>query len=110
MAATAKNAPRKTGPKREASRCRWYQGSYGSPKTADCANSKAPKRQLCPEHELQWKVIARKRAASRKTSTAEAAKVAALPKDRKSAPHPARVAHPRVAAMVAVEPEVNRVD
>ena len=95
--------------KRDAARCRWYHESYGSPKTADCPNSKAPKKELCAEHEAAWRVIAKKRAAVRKAETATAAakpeKVVPLdPMTRgRAVPKVRREPIGRVAAMVAPE-------
>jgi hypothetical protein len=68
---------------------------------------------LCEAHQIAWSKAAKERAADRKASKPASskpeAKVVKLA-DRKPAPAPERKAHPRIAAMVAVEPEVTKVD
>ncbi len=103
--------------------CRWGHGRYHSPATAkDCTSPKAPKHELCAEHEKAMREAVKKskgispkpaasaRQTSQKAQKPDEAKVVQLP--RKSAPPaPERKAHPRtpqgIAAMVAVTTEAK---
>jgi hypothetical protein len=58
MAATTKPAAKA---KADPTICRWGKGRYLSPATAKaCANPKAPKRELCAEHELAYRAAKKK--------------------------------------------------
>ena len=84
----------------------------------DCKQPRDPNRKrpsFCVEHELEAAQMRRtrstaKRAAQPANATAKpkAAKMVQLP--RKPAPAPERTTHPRIAAMVAPEPTVAKVE
>lgn len=70
MAATTKPAPKA---KADPTICRWGKGRYLSPANAKaCANPKAPKRELCADHEVAYRAAKKKAGASARQSHAEA--------------------------------------
>lgn len=76
MAATTKPAAKA---KPDKTICRWGEGRYFSPKTSKaCTAAKAPKRELCAEHEKSMRA-ARKAA---QPATTKAAKKAATSEER----------------------------
>jgi hypothetical protein len=99
--------------------CHYRKGGWPAPDyrargdLAGCKLPRLPKKNHCAKHEAEYVKAAKLRAAAReaaspKAPAASAAKAKALPTARKSPPAPARVTHPRIAAIVAVEPTVTK--
>lgn len=100
-----KTAPAKTNRTFKAGLCH-HRNEQGAP---DCTKPVVrASANMCDRHQKMWSDAAKARAAARKPATP--AKVVPL-RERKPAPAPERVAHPRtpkgIAAMVAVEPTAD---
>jgi hypothetical protein len=104
---TAKAAP-KAKPTIDKAICRWGHGRYHSPATAkDCTAPKAPKKELCADHEKAMRdaIKAARAKATPVATSAPSPKVTAIRRPPKA---PAGHAPQRVAAMVAPEVTITK--